>query len=885
MRVADAYSVAISLLGRNAFSDVARQVGKDIDTLGRKSDSLGEQFLGLGRVTSKMAVGAAAAITTTLVGAVGVLGKAVWDAGNQFDAAYDAIAISTGETGEALEGLTQDFDAVYRSIPVDDIQAAGRVLGSFSVRTGLTGETLQTLTSRMLEASRVLGGDAVRNTELFTRVLGDWGVQTEDASGTMDMFFRASQKTGIGMDQLMSSVVQFGAPMRLMGFSMEDAIAIFGKWEKEGVNAELVMGSLRMAAAEFAREGKPLRESLLATFESIQNNTDASAALTEGMEIFGARAGPDMVAAIREGRFEFEDLLTVLGDADGAIEETAAATMDWGERMQIFQQRVQSALAPAGEMLMGVANTLIEKFLPVFEERIVPILEEQVIPAIERVVESITMLIEGDVEGALENLVGPETAAQIIEVADAVKGFIDQAAAFVTEHSEAFKGALTGIGVVLAAAAIAATIAGVAAALASLVTPIGLIIAAAALLGAAWSADWGGIRTTLTAFWEETAKPFIDQLVKWFETDVPVALAVIRDWFSITWARIQGAVARVWHVLSGIWSALVLAFTVTIPAAGTGMWTSLSNTLSGIQQTFTDIWNGIMGFLSAAWDTIRIIVLAGIILVLGLLGTNLDEIKARWDAVWGAVSAFLRTIWDGISSTVRTVLAAVVGFITSQVNQIRTSWETTWGIVRDTASTIWGSIRDTISGILSGLIDTVLSRASAIRDGLIGPLISARDTVSGMVGRWAQIGRDLLDGLIGGVRERVENLVGTVRGAIDGAINEARRRLGIRSPSRVFADIGRSIEEGLTGGILAGKGGLEDAIQELIASGRTVGEQAVGQHLWGMGNGGTRMASPVAPVASNISYRYEYHLQNSFARPDDPVRIEHVITALEAAHV
>jgi hypothetical protein len=28
---------------------------------------------------------------------------------------------------------------------------------------------------------------------------------------------------------------------------------------------------------------------------------DASAALAKGMEIFGARAGPDMVAAIREG--------------------------------------------------------------------------------------------------------------------------------------------------------------------------------------------------------------------------------------------------------------------------------------------------------------------------------------------------------------------------------------------------------------------------------------------------------------------------------------------------------------------------------------------------------------------------------------------------------
>ena len=77
--------------------------------------------------------------------------------------------------------------------------------------------------------------------------------------------------------------------MRLMGFSFQDTAALLAKWEKEGVNAELVMGSLRIAAGKFAKDGKPLRDSLLATFDAIKNNKNATAALAQGMQVFAAR--------------------------------------------------------------------------------------------------------------------------------------------------------------------------------------------------------------------------------------------------------------------------------------------------------------------------------------------------------------------------------------------------------------------------------------------------------------------------------------------------------------------------------------------------------------------------------------------------------------------
>jgi hypothetical protein len=328
-------------------------------TLGNIGKALG----GLGTVGLGLAAGGLAAAGAALVG-VGAIG---WKAANELDAAFDNIVIGTGATGDALEGLKDDFKRVFTGIPTDAATASS-VIAELNTRLGLTDDALVNLSKPLLEASRMLGGDATKNAQLFGRVMGDWDLPVSDAAGALDKFFAAGQATGAGMDELMSKVVQFGAPMRLMGFSLDDAIALFGKWEKEGVNAELVMGSLRIAAGKFADAGVPLRESLLATFDSIKNNEDASQALADAMDVFGARAGPDMAAAIREGRFEFEDLLEVLGDSEGAIMDTAAATMDWGEKLEMMKNKAFVALEPIGSLMMDLASDILDDLGPAIDD-------------------------------------------------------------------------------------------------------------------------------------------------------------------------------------------------------------------------------------------------------------------------------------------------------------------------------------------------------------------------------------------------------------------------------------------------------------------------------------------------------------------------------------
>lgn len=399
--------------------------------VGKLEGGAGKLLGTLGKLGAAGAVGAGTALLA--------VGKLAFEAGQEFDAATDTIVTKTGATGQALAGLQENFKAVFTSIPTDAATASS-ALAELAARTGATGLPLQEMTKQLLEATRLLGGDATQNAGLFARVMGDWGIPVENGAATLDKLFVVAQQTGVGMDSLMTKMVQFGAPLRLMGFSMDDSAALFGKWEKEGVNAELVMGSLRIAAGKFAdaqkdttqvikggvpdmaaateklsslkdqlhlaqmKQGeftdktkastraasemrindltrkitelttamakgedrtvkvaganKTLRESLLKTFDAIRNNADASDALALGMQTFGARAGPDMVAAIREGRFAIDDLTTAMAAADGAISRTAEATADYPEKFQVMKNQLTTLLAPLGLEIMDVVTKL-----------------------------------------------------------------------------------------------------------------------------------------------------------------------------------------------------------------------------------------------------------------------------------------------------------------------------------------------------------------------------------------------------------------------------------------------------------------------------------------------------------------------------------------------
>lgn len=80
---------------------------------------------------------------------------------------------------------------------------------------------------------------------------------------------------------------------------------------------------------------------------------------------------------------------------------------------------------------------------------------------------------------------------------------------------------------------------------------------------------------------------------------------------------------------------------------------------------------------------------------------------------------------------------------------------------------------------------------------------------------WKQIGKDIINGLIKGIRSMTKSAIEAITGVVGSVVNAAKKFLGIASPSKVFTQIGKWTGEGLALGIDDSQSTVRKAIEEL----------------------------------------------------------------------
>lgn len=305
--------------------------------------------------TSRVGIRSFAAI----IAAGGALTKTLFEMGQAFDNAYDTVRVRTGATGAQFAGLQDDVRAIARVVPsgLDDI---GTAVAGINSRLEITGPPLRELAADFLNLSRITGTDVATNVQTVTRAFGDWDVAATNQSATLNMLFRASQASGASVGDLAEKVVQFGAPLRQVGFSLQQAIAMFAMFEEAGVNTETMMPGLRYALKSFYAAGKDPARALQETFKGIRDGTIST---RKALKIFGQRAGADMVEAIRQGRFELDALTESLGHGD-TIQAATRDTADFAEAWQLFKNQVMLRLEPIATRVFTTLGNLMADLPP-----------------------------------------------------------------------------------------------------------------------------------------------------------------------------------------------------------------------------------------------------------------------------------------------------------------------------------------------------------------------------------------------------------------------------------------------------------------------------------------------------------------------------------------
>jgi hypothetical protein len=125
-----------------------------------------------------------------------------------------------------------------------------------------------------------------------------------------------------------------------------------------------------------------------------------------------------------------------------------------------------------------------------------------------------------------------------------------------------------------------------------------------------------------------------------------------------------------------------------------------------------------------------------------------------------------------------------------------------------TAISNWGaSFKSSAKTLISNVVTGFGDKLSSVKNKASEIAKSAKNAIGNWYDSFKSIGRNLISGLITGIGDKAYSLVKKAKGVVSDAIQAAKNLLGIRSPSRVFAEMGRYVDEGFIVGLdkFAGK--------------------------------------------------------------------------------
>lgn len=643
----DDLTVALNKIGKEAFgaeTDLSKmkatlnkvddgasidEVNNDLNEMKKNSGEAGEALDGIGKGIVAGNMMQAAEIIADAGQKIKEFSDNAKEAFNEVDAGSDAIITATGATGKLAEGMDNVYKSIASSLPIDNLENIGKVIGEMNTQFGFTDEKLQHASEKMLKFSEITGSDVVASTQNAKQAISVFHMSSDDLDSVLDDVAKTAQDTGVSVDDLFQKAIEGAPQLQELGLSFSDSVKLLGAFEQAGVDGSAALSSLSKAAVNYAKDGKSLTDGLAETQDKILNATDQTEALNAAAEVFGTKGAVRMVDAIQRGVLNLNDLGGAASDSQGTVETTFSNTLDPIDEETVALNNVKLAMAEFGSAI---------------SEAVAPILEA-LVPIIQKVAKWFSSL-----SGTSKTII--VVIGGIAMVISALLPIL----AVVAGGIEAAGGAMAFLtGVLLPVAGIIAGIIAVVAAVVAVIKNWGDITD---WLSEKWNAFkdwmsglwdsisekiqgvWNGIKDFFADIWEQIYN-VIEGPLKFIEGTIGAVMYAIQAVIYTVWEVIKFALKSAWNWIKDTASAI---FT---PVANffSGIW-------NGIKDTATGIWNSIKGTLGGIWDSIK------------------EKAMDAFSSVWKFIKDGFNNLKDTLGGIVKGIANAIVKPIGGAVNGV-----------------------------------------------------------------------------------------------------------------------------------------------------------------------------------------------------------------------
>lgn len=221
-------------------------------------------------------------------------------------------------------------------------------------------------------------------------------------------------------------------------------------------------------------------------------------------------------------------------------------------------------------------------------------------------------------------------------------------------------------------------------------------------------------------------------------------------------------------------------------------------------------------------------------LTVALIAANAPLILLKVQAAAAAVQAGVMTVatasWSvaaGVGAaatwTFNAALAVLTSPILAVVAAIALIAAGGYLVVKNWAA-ISAGLNAEFNKIKSYVLNTVATMQAAWDRGVAntrGAIINIKNTIvttlRELPGRMLQVGRDIVNGLINGIKQGASGVATAIGSMASSAVAKAKSVLDIRSPSRVMKKVGEQTAEGMAVGIKKGRKAVVSAAQKMAA--------------------------------------------------------------------
>ncbi len=671
------------------------------------------QYLGTaGQLVSGVGVALTAATAPLLL-----FGRQGVSTAGDFEAAMLEIEARTGATAEQMELMRQ----TAIQMGADTVFGATDAANSFLqlLTSGLEVNEALAVLPQVLDGAAASGENLANVADWTTDIMAAYNLEAGQAKTVIDTLTRAAGSGSATFGDLAAGFQNVGGMAALMGLDVEQTAGILQVFSENGIKG--------------AEAGTQLRSML----NNMTRDTDDVVAMWDrlGVSLYDSEGGfRDMRVVMRELGMALDDLspqerAEALRTLGGAYGQLGLAALTGGEQAGRGLQSMIEAMRNATDTAT-VAATRMEGWKGATEnlsgsietfqiEVLLPFMANVLTPLVGKLTDAVNAVTDW----AREN---PELMNTILSVILAL-GILGPVLVIVGKGLALAAGLVSGLGT----------------AFSLLTSPIGLAIAAGALLVWAYTNNFGGlkdfidteVRPRLESFfnwlggvWEDV-QPSLNALKGWFtETGLPAVRDMVNDQVKPRMEEFFGVLSGAWTTIEPQLTPLVDWFTTTgLPTILTFIADTALSSLQSFVNVFATIWDVVNVPLSNLVNWFTTEGLPGAIsFVTDTAIPEIERIRNIMRGLWLAVQPHLNNLKRWFDETGMPAIQTAIELVTG-------AWET----VRDTMQSIWEAVRGPLQNF-ANQVQTILQPVTDFIGGIaekIGAVIRGLEELGRTGGR------------------------------------------------------------------------------------------------------------------------------------------------------